>query len=413
MAYVNEGQISTLTGANLPLGIFVSPNQQYIFYVDAGDGLVYRREMSTPGDITTCGAATSKDISANTSQPTDLFITSDGLSLFLSCSGGVAEYSFGTAWDILSITFVQTVALSEFSGTAYCLEFKGDGTKFYVSSYNDGYIFQYSLSTAWDLNSKTYDGYGEPDPTWSSTWYSPIFRFNSTGTKLYAIANNQFREIPITTAWDATSLTTPHTTAIDFMASEAMSAYGLDFAATGPYFLLQDGGTYYFREYSDDTIETGPTGTIAITLPRLQVSAEATYSYNSISITLPKLQVSAKTGEDISATLPKLQVAAEAYKRTVGDIDVTLPRLRVAVDAETIPTGWIAATLPKLGVSASAATAKIWEISATLPKIKISAFADSGRTAEISAVIPKLSVAAFAGSQHSDLYLRYGSVEGR
>ena len=101
------------------------------------------------------------------------------------------------------------------------LKFKSDGTKMYHFSPQEDSYYQYSLSTAWDISSATYEA--EWDMTAISGFVFPGgMAWKSDGTKIYWYGRDAaarfIRQHALTTAWDistvsdtieATSITSP------------------------------------------------------------------------------------------------------------------------------------------------------------------------------------------------------------
>ena len=112
----------------------------------------------------------------------------------------------GSDWEISSSTithgsWVEGYNVSEADGQIYSLAFKPDGTKMYVGhgGTTDG-IYQYSLSTAWDVTTASYDSK-------SLAIYIPYsILFNSDGTKLFVMSNDgDVDEYTLSTAYDVST----------------------------------------------------------------------------------------------------------------------------------------------------------------------------------------------------------------
>ncbi|KKN57907.1 hypothetical protein LCGC14_0557380 [marine sediment metagenome] len=116
--------------------------------------------------------------------------------------------AFLSPWDVSTATYDSksfNVATEELDpGVIF---FKSDGTKMYVLGNTNDMVFQYSLSTAWEVSTATYDSKSfsvateEPDP-------QGIF-FKPDGTKLYVIgvANDTVYQYTLSTPWDVSTAT--------------------------------------------------------------------------------------------------------------------------------------------------------------------------------------------------------------
>jgi DNA-binding beta-propeller fold protein YncE len=91
----------------------------------------------------------------------ELFFKPDGTRMYVlgESSKQVLEYTLSTAWDISSASYDQAVSISAQIGDPRGLSFTSDGTRMYVLDGTSGGVDvnQYNLSTAWDVSSATYN----------------------------------------------------------------------------------------------------------------------------------------------------------------------------------------------------------------------------------------------------------------
>ena len=141
-------------------------------------------------------------------------------------SDTIYEHTLSTAWDITSVSttanHTRNTSTTDNLIDPRCIAFKTDGTVMYVAgnSAADGYgIYIYTLSTAWDLSTATYDSYGGV-----STILNYALQFSDDGTKLYASVSSAIREYTLSTPWDLSTATLTYT--------KSMSRYGNAFAVS-------------------------------------------------------------------------------------------------------------------------------------------------------------------------------------
>ena len=145
-----------------------------------------------------------------TSQETDpagFAFKSDGTIMYLigRTNDTVYQYNLSTAWDVSTSTLDQSV--TPFLASAQvtnpsCLILKPDGTKMYILDYGNDDLFQYSLSTAWDVSTASYDSV-LLDP--SAQEATPRdFRFNADGTKIFLVGthSDKVHQYSLTTAYN-------------------------------------------------------------------------------------------------------------------------------------------------------------------------------------------------------------------
>ena len=139
--------------------------------------------------------------------PRSIEIKPDGTKLYMtgSSSGGtpgVYQYTLSSPFDLSSIVYDNTLLdTSAYEITPITFTFKPDGTKLWVIGGQD--IHQHSLGTVWDVGTATLDA------TYSGTLLGASqygMAFNPTGTKLIVQASDVLREYAMSSAYDISSL---------------------------------------------------------------------------------------------------------------------------------------------------------------------------------------------------------------
>jgi hypothetical protein len=129
----------------------------------------------------------------------------DGLKLYTcgSTSDKIYQYTLSTAWDITTTTYDSvSKAIGTEDVTPRKIKFKSDVTKAYLLGGATDKVYQYSLSNAWDISTMSYDSVSlnvttqEPNPTGMT--------FKSDGTSVYVTGttNDKINQYDMTTAWD-------------------------------------------------------------------------------------------------------------------------------------------------------------------------------------------------------------------
>jgi len=171
---------------------------------------IYQYTLSTPWDISTATYASKSLVFSSTfgeSSVQAFFITSDGINLYLlgSSVDRVYHLKLTTPWDIstgirpnLYDAVTQVTA-----GTATGVKFGDSGTKMYIlSTSTQEVVYQYTLSTAWDILTASYASKSLTITTQDATMTD--IAFSSDGTKLYGIGdtNNTVYQYTLSTPWD-------------------------------------------------------------------------------------------------------------------------------------------------------------------------------------------------------------------
>lgn len=111
-----------------------------------------------------------------------------------------------SGWNLATATADnKSFALNSQDTVPRGLYVKGDGTKFWIAGDNNNRIYQYSLSTANDISSATYDNKNVSVNT-QDTAVNDVF-FSSDGTKMYIAGNTNdtIYQYTLTTAWDVST----------------------------------------------------------------------------------------------------------------------------------------------------------------------------------------------------------------
>lgn len=147
-------------------GMYFKSDGTKMYIIGVTNNVVFSYTLATPWDISTGTAdytAKSYLYSTQTATSNDLFIGDNGTKLYV-LSGGAAttdtvfQYTLGTAWDITSATYAnKSFSVNTQSSVSEGIFFKTDGTKMYVLNNGLDIIYQYSLSTPWDVSTAVYD----------------------------------------------------------------------------------------------------------------------------------------------------------------------------------------------------------------------------------------------------------------
>jgi len=163
----------------------------------------------------------------------DAQFSSDGTKLYLAgyTTKSIYQYSLSTAWDIGSKTLVNTLVLGNGLLYASCITFKPNGLSFYVCEYSNATIHQYNLSTAWDISTAVFYGVNT-----SISGGKNKVQFSTDGLVIYFPQGAIIKSYNLSTAWDITTITT----LISSLSTSITLAYGFNFSTDGTYFYVGD-----------------------------------------------------------------------------------------------------------------------------------------------------------------------------
>ena len=208
-ATYDSKSVSVSSYETTPEGLFFRPDGTRFYVIGSDNDTLIQFNLSTAWDIST--ATFSKQTAANFlsaggGAPTASWFNPDGTKMFLlnwATRRAIYQYSLSTAWDIATLSYDSVYGEHQANGTnTLDMYFKSDGTKVYTLSLTGNIIYQHSLSTAWDISTISYDSKSFAVGTQDSATRG--FYFKDDGTKLYTTGstNDRVYQYSLSTAWD-------------------------------------------------------------------------------------------------------------------------------------------------------------------------------------------------------------------
>jgi hypothetical protein len=317
-------------------GLFFKPDGTVMYYLGSTTNGIYQYSLSTAFDISTATYASKVlSVGLQNAGPRDLFFKSDGTKVYMLGDGGagnfVYQYSLSTAWDIStgsydSVSF--SVNTQETIPTG--LFFKPDGTSMYIVGQNADNVRQYTLSTAWDISTASY-----ASKTFSinSQESAPTaLAFSDDGSLLFVIgtSSDAVNVYALSTAWDVSTGTF----------SYAFSVAGQETLPSG--FCFADSGNrfYIVGESSPTVYQYNASSTQSITFDCENANVFETVLDGNTTVVFSN-PPAAGTATDSTAYAMSLKVVQDAG---ASGYTVTWPT----------SVNWPSATAPTLTATASA-----------------------------------------------------------
>ena len=150
---------------------------------------VYQYTLSTGFDLSTASYdSVSFSITSQQPNPRGLAFSTDGTKMYITghnnSSGRVHQYTLSTAFDLSTASYDSvSFLLTGQTAAHYDIAFNTDGTKMYILGYLDQTIYQYTLSTGFDVSTASYDNESFYLNDQETGPYD--FAFSSDGTKMY------------------------------------------------------------------------------------------------------------------------------------------------------------------------------------------------------------------------------------
>jgi DNA-binding beta-propeller fold protein YncE len=195
----------------IPTGIFFKPDGTRMYVSGTGTDSVYEYDLSTPWNISTASynypVANYFSVASQETLPWGVFFKPDGTKMYIAGDAGndINEYDLSTPWDISTASYLQIKSISVQDQSIRDVFFKPDGTKmFTIGEFNDR-VYEYDLSTAWDVSTALYSRFFFVA---QDTQPRGLF-FKPDGLKMYVVGvtNNSVYEYDLSIAWSINSLT--------------------------------------------------------------------------------------------------------------------------------------------------------------------------------------------------------------
>lgn len=187
-----------------PWAITFKPDGTEVYAVDKLNTTVHQYSLSAAWDISTATHTTSGPVPA--SGVTGIYFKPDGTQAFFTDDSGddLIMSNLGTAWDVSTLSGIpnETGNLG-YSGILYGSWFKDDGTEFYYGL--DGspdYVVQYTLSIPWNVTSLSSFPKTLASGSQDASPRQPIISPSGKVALVCGETNDSIFQYDLSTAWD-------------------------------------------------------------------------------------------------------------------------------------------------------------------------------------------------------------------
>lgn len=207
-----SANVSVAARDGSPVGLTFSPSGRRMYIIGQSTDKVYQYNLTTAFDVSTA-VYTSKEFyigNTSTTGPGDLTSTDvkfhpEGHTMYIvgSARDTIWQYSLSTAWNITTATYAsKSKSVSAQDSAPQSIEFGDNGTKMYMLGSTNDRIFQYTLTTPWDISTATY---ASKFLSVASQESVPLgMAFSNDGKKVLVVGsfNDDVHQYTLSTAWD-------------------------------------------------------------------------------------------------------------------------------------------------------------------------------------------------------------------
>lgn len=207
-----SANVSIAAQDSAPTGLTFSPSGRRMYMVGQSSDRVYQYKLSTAFNVATATYTSKSLLVANTSTsgpgdltPTDIKFHPEGHTMYMvgTTRDTIYQYSLSTAWDISTATYSsKSKSVSAQDTAAQSIEFRDDGSKMFMLGSTNDRIYEYNLSIPWDISTATY----------STNFFSVAgqeiapqgMAFSSDGRKVLVVGstNDTVYQYSLSTAWN-------------------------------------------------------------------------------------------------------------------------------------------------------------------------------------------------------------------
>ena len=247
----------------LPYGLTFKPDGTKMYVVGGSGDDINQYTLSTAFDLSSASFdSVTFSVASQDSAPRKVKFNDDGTKMFIvgTSTDTVYQYSLSTAYDISTASYDSvSFSVSSQDTDPRGLDFKPDGTKMYILGTSSDDVFQYSLSTAWDLSTASYDSVSFDTTAQDNDPFS--ITFNNDGTLFFIVtnANDSVYQYSCSTAYD---ISTASYDSVSFsLASQETNAYDAAFSSNGVKMFIIGASTDAVYQYTTgaDTTITWPS----------------------------------------------------------------------------------------------------------------------------------------------------------
>ena len=252
--------------ASVPRSAILSTDGTKMYVLDY-NGIIYQYSLSTAYDVSTASYdSVSLNISGVEANAQNIIISPDGLNLYFVgfANDRLYQYTMSTAFDLSTASSAsKSLSFSSQDGIPYGVAFNNDGTKlFMVGGIND-YAYQYSLSTAYDVSTGSYDSISFDLTSQEGSPYDVAF--NADGTSMFVVGSEQDTvfEYTLSTGFDLS--TASYSNNSFSVTSQDSSPQGLTFSSDGAKMYITGNTTDTIYQYSVGQVDYPTASPVTIT----------------------------------------------------------------------------------------------------------------------------------------------------
>lgn len=189
--------------------VAISDDGTRLFFSGHANETIWSCTLATPYDLATATVDVRKSyVGTQDGTPCTPFFGDNGTKMYImgGSNDTVYQYTLSTAWDVGTASYAsKSFSITAQEATPFGVFFGDNGTKMYVIGVSNDTVYQYTLATAWDISTASYANKSISVTTQEATPRALFFK--PDGTKMYVIGQTgaDVNEYNLSAAWDVST----------------------------------------------------------------------------------------------------------------------------------------------------------------------------------------------------------------
>ena len=182
---------SVFTQSAIAVSIRFKPDGTSMFYNGRSGNSVFQYTLSDPWDIASAVfASKSFSFAGQTGQSRGTTFKDDGTAMFMVETGDfVYQYTLSTAWDVSTASYSgNSFDAGTQASNPYGVDIGNDGASMILVDSTTGDVYQYTLSTPWDVSTASYSGNSFTQPSYALTSFG--VHYSPLGDRIYVVSQS-------------------------------------------------------------------------------------------------------------------------------------------------------------------------------------------------------------------------------
>ena len=187
-------------------GVALSTDGTRMFITGSGADTVFQYDLTTAFDLSTASYdSVNYSLSSESSQPQDIFFNTDGTKMFIIDGSNykIFQYTLTTGFDLSTTSYDSVLFDARSQETSVsAIAFSLDGTSLFLLGITNDTIYQYVLSTGFDVSTISYTGKSFSVKTEDSAPYG--IGISNDGKKIFVVGglSRRVKQFDLSTAFD-------------------------------------------------------------------------------------------------------------------------------------------------------------------------------------------------------------------